>query len=40
LTNESLARFQVLKAVKMTMLFFWIVRPCTLVGKYQRFGRT
>jgi hypothetical protein len=33
-------RFEVLTAAKMLMLFFWIVTPCTLVGRYQRFGET
>jgi hypothetical protein len=31
-------RFEVLTAVKMLMLVFWIVTPCGLVGRYQRFG--
>jgi hypothetical protein len=33
-------RFEVLTAVKMSMLVFWVVMPCGLVGKYQRFGGT
>jgi hypothetical protein len=33
-------RFEVLTAVKMLMLVFWIVTPCGLVGRYQRFGGT
>jgi hypothetical protein len=33
-------RFEVLTAVKMSMLFFWVVTPCGLVGRYQRFGET
>jgi hypothetical protein len=33
-------RFEVLTVVKMTMLFFWVVTPCRLVGRYQRFGGT
>jgi hypothetical protein len=31
-------RFEVLKAVKMSMLVFWVATPCGLVGRYQRFG--
>jgi hypothetical protein len=30
-------RFEVLTAVKMLMLFFWVVTPCGLVGRYQLF---
>jgi hypothetical protein len=26
--------------VKMSMLFFWVVTPCGLVGRYKRFGGT
>jgi hypothetical protein len=33
-------RFEVLTAVKMSVLFFWVVTLCGLVGKYQRFGGT
>jgi hypothetical protein len=33
-------RFEVLTAVKMSMLLFWIVTPCGLVGRYQGFGGT
>jgi hypothetical protein len=33
-------RFEVLTAVKMSMLIFWVVIPCELVGKYKRFGET
>jgi hypothetical protein len=29
-------RFEVLTAVEMTTLFFWVVTPCGLVGGYQR----
>jgi hypothetical protein len=32
-------RFEVLTAVKMS-LFFWVVRPCGLIGRYDRFGET
>jgi hypothetical protein len=31
-------RSEVLKATKMSMLVFWVVTACELVGKYQRFG--
>jgi hypothetical protein len=33
-------KFEVLTAVKMSMLFFWIVTSCGLAGRYQRFGGT
>jgi hypothetical protein len=33
-------RFEVLTAVKMTMLFLWVVMSYRLVGRYQRFGET
>jgi hypothetical protein len=26
--------------VKMSMLVFWVVKPCRLVGRYLRFGGT
>jgi hypothetical protein len=29
--------FEVLTAVKMTMLLFWVVTPCRLEGMYKRF---
>jgi hypothetical protein len=29
-----LMRFEVLTAVKMWMLVFWVVTPCGLVGRY------
>jgi hypothetical protein len=32
-------RSEVLTAVKMSILVFWVVTPCGLVGRYQRFGR-
>jgi hypothetical protein len=32
--------FEVLSAVNMSMLFFWVVTLCGLVGRYQRFGGT
>jgi hypothetical protein len=31
-------RFEVLTTVKM--MFFWVVMPCGLAGRYQRFGET
>jgi hypothetical protein len=33
-------RLEVLTALKMTVLFFWVVTPCRLIGRYQRFGET
>jgi hypothetical protein len=30
--------FEVLTAVKTSMLVFWLVTPNRLAGKYQRFG--
>jgi hypothetical protein len=33
-------RSEVLTAVKMSMLVFWVVTPCGLVNGYQRFGGT
>jgi hypothetical protein len=30
----------VLMAVKMSMLVLWVITPCGLVGRYQRFGAT
>jgi hypothetical protein len=33
-------RFEVLTEVRMTMLFFWVVTPCRLVGRCQRYGET
>jgi hypothetical protein len=33
-------RFEVFTAMKMPMLIFWVVTPCELVGRYQRFGGT
>jgi hypothetical protein len=38
--NTQVARFEVLTAVKTPMLFFWIVTPCGLLGRYQRFEGT
>jgi hypothetical protein len=36
----SYTRFEVFTAVKMLMLFFWVITSCGLVGRYQRFGGT
>jgi hypothetical protein len=33
-------RFQVLTAVRIMMLLFWVLMLCRLVGRYQRFGET
>jgi hypothetical protein len=33
-------RFELLSAVKMLMLVFWVVTPCGLVRRYHRFGGT
>jgi hypothetical protein len=32
-------RCDVLTAVNMSMLVFWVVTPCRLLGRYQRFGK-
>jgi hypothetical protein len=32
--------FEVLMAEKMTMLLFWVVIPCRLIGRYQHFKET
>jgi hypothetical protein len=29
----GIVRFEVFTAVKMTMLFFWVMKPCRLVGR-------
>jgi hypothetical protein len=31
--------FEIITMVKMTMLFFWVLTPCRLVGRYQRFRK-
>jgi hypothetical protein len=31
-------RFQVSTAVRMVMKFFWVLAPCKLAGRCQRFG--
>jgi hypothetical protein len=33
-------RYEVLTAVRIMLLFFWVVTPCRLVGRYQRLGET
>jgi hypothetical protein len=33
-------RFEVITALKMSMLVFWVVTTLQLVGKYRRFGVT
>jgi hypothetical protein len=38
--NGRYARFEILPAVRMTMLLFWVVKPCKLVGRHQCFGET
>jgi hypothetical protein len=38
--NQSQNGFEVLTAVKLSMLALWVVTPCCLVGRYQRFGET
>jgi hypothetical protein len=35
---QNTVTFEVFMAVKM--LLFWVVNPCGLVGRYQRFGET
>jgi hypothetical protein len=38
--RPGIVRFEVLKAVRMTTLLFWVVAPWRLVGRYQRFRGT
>jgi hypothetical protein len=33
-------RYKVLMAAKMSVLVFWVVKPCGLAGRYHRFGGT
>jgi hypothetical protein len=33
-------RFEVLMVVRMTILLFWFVTPCRLLGRYRRFAET
>jgi hypothetical protein len=37
---EQLVKLEVLTAAKMSMLVFWVIKPCGLVGRYQHFGGT
>jgi hypothetical protein len=37
---EVLVRFEVLTAVKISILVFWVVTSCGLVGRYRHFGGT
>jgi hypothetical protein len=39
LIDPNSVRFEVFTAVKVLM-FFWILAPCRLVGRYQHFGET
>jgi hypothetical protein len=32
--------FGVLTAVRITIMLFWVVTPCRLVGRYESFGET
>jgi hypothetical protein len=32
--------FEVLTAVKMSVLVFWIIKPCGIIRRYQCFGET
>jgi hypothetical protein len=38
--KEANMRFEVLAAVKMSMLFLWVVTPCRLLVRYHRVGET
>jgi hypothetical protein len=38
--TEDNIKFEVLKMVKKSMLVFWVVTPCGLVGRYKRFAGT
>jgi hypothetical protein len=38
--HKIIFNLEVLTGVKMTMVVFWIVMPCGLVGGYQHFGGT
>lgn len=37
-TKYDSVRFQVFTEVKMSIMVFWVVTLCGLVGGYQRFG--
>lgn len=34
-TNFRIVRLEVLIPMKMSLLFFWFIMPCGLVGRYQ-----
>jgi hypothetical protein len=38
--QQKEVRFEVLTAMKVSMLVFWVVSPCGLIGRYQSFGGT
>jgi hypothetical protein len=38
--KKLMQRFEVLTAVKMSMLLFCFITPCRLVGRYHSFGGT
>jgi hypothetical protein len=38
--QATVVRFEVFTVVRMTMLFFWVVTSCRLVGRYQSSGET
>jgi hypothetical protein len=38
--TEPNVRYEVLTAMKMSMFVFWVVTPCGLVSRFQRFGET
>jgi hypothetical protein len=40
LTSRDCTRRQVLAAVKVQIMVFWVVAPCSLVGGFKRFGGT
>jgi hypothetical protein len=33
-------RFEVFTVVRLIMMMFWVLAPCRLVGRCQRFGET
>jgi hypothetical protein len=37
--KKYVAHCEDLTAVRMTMLFFWILMPCRFIGIYQSFGQ-
>jgi hypothetical protein len=38
--NMKIRFFDVITAVKILILLFWVVTPCGLVGRHHRFGGT